>query len=78
MLFKIVIFLRLRNKSQLVDKNLLMVIGTFLENLKSSTPDGLAPLSQTAVAIFAITISAISLLWAGANLFLLLRQAALE
>jgi len=38
----------------------------------SSTPDGLAPLSQTAVITFAIVLTVVPLLWAGANLILLI------
>lgn len=39
--------------------------------LGSSTPDGLAPLSQTAVVVFASVLTAIPILWACLNLFLL-------
>lgn len=43
------------------------------EGLQSSTPDGLAPLSYTAVLAFSLTLSLLPLAWAAANLVLLLR-----
>lgn len=43
------------------------------EGLQSSTPDGLAPLSHTAVLTFSLTLSLLPLAWAAANLVLLLR-----
>jgi hypothetical protein len=43
------------------------------EGLQSSTPDGLAPLSYTAVLGFSLTLSLLPLAWAAVNLVLLLR-----
>lgn len=39
----------------------------------SSTPDGLAPLTQSGVVIFAVVLSLVPLLWAIANLLMLVR-----
>lgn len=40
----------------------------------SSTPDGLAPLSQTGIIVFAATLVMLPLLWAGLNFFQLLSR----
>ena len=39
----------------------------------SSTPDGLAPVSQQGIVIFSAVLSVVPLLWALTNLALLLR-----
>lgn len=43
-------------------------------NVGSSTPDGLAPLSQTGVTIFVCVLTSLPLLWAGLNFFLLITK----
>ena len=40
----------------------------------SSTPDGLAPLSQTGIIVFTATLVMLPLLWAGLNFFQLLSR----
>jgi len=42
--------------------------------LQSSTPDGLAPLSQEGVFIFAIVLSSVPLLWGITSLVILIKQ----